>query len=83
MTYVLIMIAMMAIGFVLSYEISVEYLQMASLSTTLSQMGIDLSQLNLNWGTIVIALISLLLCICDLCSSVRSDRNLLQYNGAV
>ena len=61
MTYVLIMIAMMAIGFVLSYEISVEYLQMASLSTTLSQMGIDLSQLNLNWGTIVIALISLLL----------------------
>ena len=61
MTYVLIMIAMMAIGFVLSYEISVEYLQMANLSTTLSQMGIDLSQLNLNWGTIVIALISLLL----------------------
>ena len=61
MTYVLIMIAMMAIGFVLSYEISVEYLQMASLSTTLSQMGIDLSQLNLNWGTIVIALISLIL----------------------
>ena len=61
MTYVLIMIAMMAIGFVLSYEISVEYLQMASLSTTLSQMGIDLSQLNLNWGTIIIALISLLL----------------------
>ena len=46
MTYVLIMIAMMAIGFVLS---------------TLSQMRIDLSQLNLNWGTIVIALISLLL----------------------
>ena len=41
--------------------VSVEYLQMASLSTTLSQMGIDLSQLNLNWGTIVIALISLLL----------------------
>ena len=61
MTYVLIMIAMMAIGFVLSYEISVEYLQMASLSTTLSQMGIDLSQLNLNWGTIIITLISLLL----------------------
>lgn len=83
MTYVLIMIAMMAIGFVLSYEISVEYLQMASLSTTLSQMGIDLSQLNLNWGTIVIALISLLLAFATLCSSVRSDRNLLQYNGAV
>ena len=31
MTYVLIMIAIMAIGFVISYEISVEYLQMASL----------------------------------------------------
>ena len=52
MTYVLIMIAMMAIGFVLSYEISVEYLQMASLSTTLSQMGIDLSQLNLNYAVL-------------------------------
>ena len=61
MTYVLILIAMMVIGIVLSYGISTQFLQMASLGTTLSQMGIDLSLLNLNWGTIVIALISLLL----------------------
>ena len=47
--------------FVLSYGISTHFLQMASLGTTLSQMGIDLSMLNLNWGTIVIALISLIL----------------------
>lgn len=61
MTYVLILIAIMVIGFVLSYGISTQFLQMASLSTMLSQMGIDLSLLNLNWGTIVIALISLIL----------------------
>ena len=61
MTYVLILIAMMVIGIVLSYGISTQFLQMASLGTMLSQMGIDLSLLNLNWGTIVIALISLLL----------------------
>ena len=61
MTYVLILIAMMVIGFVLSYGISTHFLQMASLGTTLSQMGIDLSMLNLNWGTIVITLISLIL----------------------
>lgn len=61
MTYVLVLIAMMVIGIVLSYGISTQFLQMASLGTTLSQMGIDLSLLNLNWGTIVIALISLLL----------------------
>ena len=50
MTYVLIMIAMMVIGFVLSYGISTHFLQMASLGTTLSQMGIDLSQLELKLG---------------------------------
>lgn len=61
MTYVLILIAMMVIGIVLSYGISTQFLQMASLGTMLSQMGIDLSLLNLNWGTIVIALISLFL----------------------
>ena len=75
MTYVLIMIAMMAIGFVLSYEISVEYLQMASLSTTLtaeSKLGHHCNCTDLTASRI-----------CDLCSSVRSDRNLLQYNGAV
>lgn len=56
---------------------------MASLGTTLSQMGIDLSMLNLNWGTIVITLISLILAFATLRGSVRSDRNLLQYNGTV
>ncbi len=61
MTYVLILIAMMVIGFILSYGISTQFLQMASLTATLSQMGIDFSLLNLNWGSIVIALISLLL----------------------
>lgn len=45
MTYVLILIAMMVIGFVLSYGISTHFLQMASLGTTAFQHGIDLSML--------------------------------------
>lgn len=61
MTYVLILLAMMAAGFGLSYFISVQFLHMESLGSLLSQIGIDLSLLRLNPGTIVIALISLIL----------------------
>ena len=61
MTYVLILLAMMAVGFGLSYIGSVQFLHMTSLSSLLSQVGIDLSLLRLNPGTIVIALISLML----------------------
>ena len=61
MTYVLILIAMMAVGFGLSYLVSVSFFNMTSLGTTLSKLGIDLSLLRLNPGTIVIVLISLFL----------------------
>ncbi len=61
MTYVLILIAMMAVGFGLSYLVSVSFFNMTSLGTTLSKLGIDLSLLRLNPGTIVIVLVSLFL----------------------
>lgn len=61
MTYVLILIATMAIGFGLSYLVSVSFFNMTSLGTTLSALGIDLSLLRLNPGTIVIVLVSLFL----------------------
>lgn len=61
MTYVILLIVLMAVGLVLSYQISVQLFNMASIGSVLSQVGIDLSLLRLNAGTIVIALISLLL----------------------
>ena len=61
MTYVIILLVTLAVGLVLSYQISVQFLNMASIGSVLSQIGIDLSLLRLNSGTIVIAVVSLLL----------------------
>lgn len=61
MTYVFIIIFVMVIGFLLSYLFSTQFLGISGFDALLSQLNIDLSLLNINWWTIVIALFSLLL----------------------
>lgn len=61
MVFVLMMIACMAVGFVLSFVISTRFLGGAGPAELLAGFGIDLSLMNLGWETILIVIISLAL----------------------
>lgn len=61
MIFVLMMIACMAAGFGLSFVISTEFLGTMGPAALLASLGIDLSLMNLGWGTIGVVLISLAL----------------------
>lgn len=62
MTYVFAMLLSMAVGFAISYQATMQLIpSAASLTDTLTAMGIQLDLINIGWGTIIVVLISLFL----------------------